>query len=399
MQTIWQRIKTPKGWRYSTVEQGPGKKTGDLQGPFYIRPSKDGKQYWHHLASESFAEAQQEAEKFEAVLDAASKGLTVAEAEKVSNAFRVTVKSAIDTYLEQKSSKARKTVLQYTRTLLEFLEAITACRVKFLDEITTDVLRKYKKFLENREYAAKTIDTRMNIVFFLLKKNNVKARIPMDELPTVEEEPAVPYTDEELEKLFAVMDSETRLRYDFFLGTACRDREVSYASWNDIDFAKKEYHIRRKPDVNFTPKSHESRTVPIPTSLVEALKARRKRNPNDRWIFSNTEGKPDNHFLRKLKKIALRAGVNCGHCRTTITIGDYDRKKKIEVTCAESPVCEHFYLHRFRKTCATRWLAAGVSLKNIKAYLGHKSLHTTDKYLGVTDNPEERRKIDRAHGD
>ena len=130
--------------------------------------------------------------------------------------------------------------------------------------------------MESEAYAGKTIDTRLNIVYFLLKKNGVTARLPRDEMPTIEEEAAVPYTDEEIEKLFAAMDDESRIRYKFFLGTGCRDKEVTFAAWNDIDFTKREYHIRRKEDVGFTPKSHESRTVPLPVSLVDALKARRK---------------------------------------------------------------------------------------------------------------------------
>ncbi len=40
-----------------------------------------------------------------------------------------------------------------------------------MDEITESVLRSYKKFMENQDYAGKTIDTRLNIVYFLLKKN------------------------------------------------------------------------------------------------------------------------------------------------------------------------------------------------------------------------------------
>ena len=51
----------------------------------------------------------------------------------------------------------------------------------------------------------KTIDARLNIVFFLLKKNGIKARIPLDEMPEVEEEAAVPYSDDELKKLFSEM--------------------------------------------------------------------------------------------------------------------------------------------------------------------------------------------------
>src|SRR2546426_12836068 len=87
--------------------------------------------------------------------------------------------------------------------------------------------------------------------------------------------------------LFAEMDEEEEIRYKFFLGTGCRDKEVTFAAWSDIDFDKKTYHVRRKEDVHFTPKSHESRTIPLPDSLVALLKARRKNAPHDRWIFVN----------------------------------------------------------------------------------------------------------------
>ncbi len=399
MQTIWQRVKTAKGWRYQRIAEGRGKRTGELLPPFYVRPTLSSKQKWQRLEAKTFAEAKQEAEQFDAVLDAAAKGLTVAEAEKLSNAKRITVRAAVDVYLEQKSAKARKTVLQYKRTLSEFLEALAACKVRFLDEINEAVLRKYKAFMESRKYAGKTIGTRLNIVYFLLKKNGVKTRLPRDEMPTIEEEAAVPYTDEEIKKLFTAMDEESLIRYKFFLGTGCRDKEITFAAWNDLDFTKTEYHVRRKEDVGFTPKSHESRTVPLPVSLVDTLKARRKKNPDSRWIFVNERGEPDNHFLRKLKRIALHAGLNCGQCQTTITVGKYDNKKKREVTCKTHPVCEHIYLHRFRKTCATRWQEHGIPLRTIQAWLGHKNLETTQKYLGVTDSGKLRPQIDAAFGD
>ena len=113
----------------------------------------------------------------------------------------------------------------------------------------------------------------------------------------------------------------------------------------------------------------------------------------------NGRGEPDNHFLRKLKRIALHAGLNCGQCRATITTGKYDRKKLTEVTCKTHPVCEHIYLHRFRKTCATRWQEHGIPLRTIQAWLGHKNLETTQKYLGVTDSGKLRGQIDAAFGD
>jgi len=399
MQTIYQRIKVENGWRYRRVEEGRGKKTGELRPPFYVRPTTGGRQGWSRLLAETFANAKQEAEHYDAVLVAKSKGLTVAEAENIANANRVPVRSAVDTYLEQKASRAKKTVQQYTLTLREFLEAMTLCRVKFLDEVSEGVLRKYKQHMERKGHAGKTCDTRLNIVYFLLKKNGIVARLPRDEMPVIEEEVAVPYTDDELEKLFAAMDDEQRIRYKFFLGTGCRDQEVTFAAWNDLDFTKSEYHVRRKEDVGFTPKSHESRTIPLPASLVASLKSHRKNHANDRCVFLNRDGKPDNHFLRKLKKIALHAGLNCGQCRSTLTVGKYDHKKELEVSCKTHPVCEHIYLHRFRKTCATRWQEHGIPLRTVQAWLGHKNLETTQRYLGVTDSKKLRPQIDKAFGD
>lgn len=397
--SLYIREKNSTGnWRYRRIKEGRGVRTGDLRAPFYARPFLDGKQVWKTLSAESFTEAKEEAEQFALALEAQAKGLTVAEFESLGNANRTAIKTAIETYLEQKSGKAKKTVMQYRLTFAEFIEALGG-KVRFLDEINENILRSYKKYLVSKGHAGKTIDTRLNIVFFLLKKNGIKARIPRDEMPTVEEEVAVPYTEEELKKLFAQMNEEESARYKFFLGTGCRDKEVTFAAWNDIDFDKKSYHVRRKEDVGFTPKSHESRTIPLPDSLIALLKERRKNAPHGRWIFVNQQGKPGNHFLRKLKTIALRAGLNCGQCRTTITEGRYEKRKRVEVSCETRPVCQHFYLHRFRKTCASRWEQHGVPIRTIQHYLGHKNLETTMLYLGIADSEKLRGNINAAFGD
>ncbi|PYU17546.1 MAG: hypothetical protein DMG32_27795 [Acidobacteria bacterium] len=210
--------------------------------------------------------------------------------------------------------------------------------------------------------------------------------------------------DEELKKLFNAMNDEERLRYKFFLGTACREQEVMYATWADINWGKKEYRIRQKEDVDFKPKSHEARITPLPTSLVNDLRDRHKNPPHERWIFINSDDSPETHFLDKLKRIALGAGVNCGHCRTTRTVqrtvaGNRYEKQQIEVSCKTHPVCERIKLHRFRKTKATQWHEAGIPVRTIQHWLGHKSLETTMLYLGITDSAKLRDKIDEAHGD
>jgi integrase/recombinase XerD len=145
----------------------------------------------------------------------------------------------------------------------------------------------------------------------------------------------------------------------------------------------------------FFPKTHESRTVKLPSSLVAELKARHKNAAGGRWVFPSKHGKPDGHFLRKLKKVAFRAALNCGHCRVTLKLNGKER----EVTCKTHATCEKFYLHRLRKTCATRWSNNGVSVRTIQAWLEHKSLETTQLYLGVQNSDKLQPNVDRAFGD
>lgn len=297
---------------------------------------------------------------------------------------RISVREAVEIYLDLKKDERPGTVAQYENVLGQFADY--HFQISSISEITVDHLRKFKDHLKREGYAPKTIDTRLNIVYFLLKKNGVEARIPRDEMPTVDEHPAKPYKPEELDRLFAAMDTEEFLRYQFFLGTACREREVAFASWEDIDWAEGTYHVCSKSDVDFSPKNHEERHVPMPDDLIALLRARYAQ-PHGRWIFVNEDGKPEGHFLRKFKAIAKRAGLNCGRCKTMIA--------GKEATCATRPLCEQFYLHRFRKTCATRW-AKKLDVRTVQHLLGHKSLATTQIYLGVTGGDELRAKINEA---
>jgi len=46
-------------------------------------------------------------------------------------------------------------------------------------------------------------------------------------------------------------------------------------------------------------------------------------------------------------------------------------------------------LHRFRDTAATRWLRAGIDVRTVPAWLGHKTLATTPKYLEPSPDTEK----------
>jgi integrase/recombinase XerD len=149
------------------------------------------------------------------------------------------------------------------------------------------------------------------------------------------------YKPQETKALFAAADQEEEETFKFFLGTGARDQEVQKARWVDIDFEGKVFHIIDDGDTKT--KDREERLVPMADNLVEMLRARRKRFPHARLVFPNEQGEPQGHFLRMLKELALRTGLNC----------DDACINKNGQSCKDTACCERWILHRFRKTFAT----------------------------------------------
>ena len=63
--------------RYQRIREGRGFRTGDLQGPFFIHVTYDGKQKWHKLQAETFEAAKVEAGLGAKAVEAQRLGLTV----------------------------------------------------------------------------------------------------------------------------------------------------------------------------------------------------------------------------------------------------------------------------------------------------------------------------------
>jgi integrase len=125
------------------------------------------------------------------------------------------------------------------------------------------------------------------------------------------------YQPEDLEALFRSCNPEERIRYLFFLLTGERDKEVRYTSWSDIDFNRKRVRVTAKKQLGFKPKDKEEREIPVPASLLDALREYKARqtgfNRND-LVFPTSQRRPDRKLENKLKRIAWRAGLNCGLC-------------------------------------------------------------------------------------
>jgi integrase len=398
IQTVYYRQKIEgTGWRYRPLAVGRRPEAAK-NGPYFIRVRNGtGKYQW---VKHDTAQAAQKAAKAAPVARKAQElGLTVDDLTNEANINRISIKTAIENYLQDRRFGRPRSIAAYENAFDQLLANVPR-GVRFIDQLASSrVLNSYVEFLREQDYSNKTITIRMGFVFSLLKANGVETPSKLIKLPKVQRTRTKAYNPDELSKLFAAMTPEEYLRYLFFVRTGCREQEVQYATWKDLDLKGLRFTVsgEGKSDVAFLPKNHEERQVPLTTELDSLLADHKKHAVSDRWIFTNEDGKPEGHFLRKFKTIAKRAGLNCGQCKTTIREGRYDNRHEVETTCESRPVCEEHYLHRLRKTAATNWLRSGFDLMKIKNWLGHKSLEVTQIYLdSEMHDPEEQAKFDRA---
>src|SRR5438874_7519706 len=88
------------------------------------------------------------------------------------------------------------------------------------------------------EYAAKTIETRMGVIFSMLKDNKketgVEYAAQLVSLPEPLHTRPKAYADDEIPKLFGVMAAEERVRYLFFLHTRSEEHTSELQSRRDL---------------------------------------------------------------------------------------------------------------------------------------------------------------------
>jgi integrase/recombinase XerD len=200
-------------------------------------------------------------------------GLTVDDLTNEANTNRISIKTAVENYLQDRRLGRRRSIAAYENAFDQLLANLPRS-VRFVDQLATSrVLNSYVEFLREQDYSNKTITIRMGIVFSLLKANGVEKPSKLIKLPKVERTRTKAYNSDELSKLFAGMTPEEYLRYLFFVRTGCREQEIQYATRKDLDLKALRFMVSGdgKSDVAFLPKNHEERQVPLTTELGSLL--------------------------------------------------------------------------------------------------------------------------------
>jgi integrase len=160
------------------------------------------------------------------------------------------------------------------------------------------------------------------------------------------------YDEAELERFFQACTKEEQAIFKAFYYTGLREQELAHLHWADLNLVKGILTVRAKPEEGFIPKDWEEREIPLHPKLVMLLKEVPRRHAD--LVFPTLKGNPNGHLLRMLKDVVARAKLR-----------------------------GHWYLHKFRKTFATRSLE-NTDIRTVQALLGHKNITTTARYLSTS---------------
>jgi integrase/recombinase XerD len=351
-----------------------GKPETHTEGAYYIEWYDNGKRKRRSVgknALDAFAAQKRQAQ----VLGAKAHGITVSEGDPTSP----TLGEACEEFLREiELHRKHKTFLQYS-TALTYLKESVGERKRLADVSRKDLLNFVQYIRQEKNLAERTAWTKLTVAVQLLKSNGIRGLLARKDWPRfVQTEPEV-YSPEQIQKLLATCDDFRRTLFEFFWMTGFREQEVQRVTWSDVDFTAQVVRVVAKPD--WRPKTWEEREVPMSDRLVQSLQYyRRVANTKTPYVFSTSTGQVCYHFLDMLKKTALEAGLNCGLCDNGTNI------------CAVSPVCDRWYLHKFRATFATM-LLQNTDLATVQRYLGHKDLASTMRYLRPARGSTARAKV------
>jgi integrase/recombinase XerD len=298
-----------------------------------------------------------------------------------------TVADAVDSYLDDMKPPQRepKTYMAYKYCLGLFT---AHCAKRYVQDVKREDLLAFIRKLYELGCGPRTAYNRAVIVSQFLKANGVVKLLSNRDWPAYVEPIRSIYEGEEIQALLKACDKEARVLYLCYLLTGLRDREIRHLTWRDIDFRTQVVRVTGKPLYGFKPKNKEEREVPVPVSLMSALKKFKdsKKAPPDALVFPNESGRPDKRHEFKLKRIAFHAGMNCGQC-----VSKYGNK------CSEGPHCAKFFLHKFRHTFATRNLQDHVcDIKTLQNWMGHKDLASTMIYLKAVRNKDVMARVNSS---
>ena len=310
------------------------------------------------------------------------------------------IKEVVDAFCSRPPLGLRPTTLtKYTFDLRSFEEWARRSQKTHLSQLGRQEIRDFMVYLVREQgLELKTAVNKAVIVLKQMRDAGAEIKMQKGDWPRVTEEQPDIYTPEMLRPLFAAMTPREYVLYMTFLLTGFRDQEVGFLARPDFNPQAATLKVSKKAGHKFDPKNYMERTIPIVPQLVELLEDHvRKLDAKEYFLFATTMhnvgkglngGQRDKHMLIKLKRVALRAGMNCGRCEAMF--------HKQPASCKDKPICRRWTLHKFRHTYATTLLHLGFDILTVQRLLGHRKIESTMKYLRMLQPESLRLKMDAS---
>lgn len=390
---ILKKVKVGKNWNLYPAVVEPngklrdkvrvrGKVEGHPEGYYYIEWWQDGRK---REQIKDRAEVVDRARRKALELVANRAGIETVQ--ENGNGTAHTLAEAVASYLKDVEPPQRepKTYAAYKYCLELFA---STCAKRYVQDVKREDLLAFIRKLYELKCGPRTAYNRAVIVSQLLKTHGITKLLQNRDWPEYVEPIRPIYEDQEIQAILKACDADERVLYLSYLLTGLRDKEMRVLTWRDIDFRTHVVRVTRKAQYGFKPKNKEEREVPVPASLIVALKKYKgtKKLLPDALVFPNEVGRPDKRHEFKLKRIAFHAKLNCGQCVT-----------KFGNKCSEGPYCSNFFLHKFRHTYATRNLQDHVcDIKTLQVWMGHKDLQSTMVYLKAVRNKDVMARVNSS---
>jgi site-specific recombinase XerD len=235
------------------------------------------------------------------------------------------------------------------------------------DRLTEAQLREFFLFLKNdKKHAAASLRLAFHGIRFFYRRTVPRDWPILEQLRIrpVRTLPDVLTRDEVHRLVGAVRTPHNRAYFWTLYSLGLRLNEGLHLQVSDIDGARRLVHVHRG-------KGSRDRYVPLPPRTLGILREYWATHRNPCWIFPAV-GR-DQRAAATADSPMVRSSVQGALRRVVRQIG----------------LKKHVHIHTLRHCYATHLLEAGVSLRLIQTYLGHRSLTTTMLYLHLTSQGQE----------
>lgn len=178
------------------------------------------------------------------------------------------------------------------------------------------------------------------------------------------------------ETVWTLIEATRAFHFQVFFRTTytcgLRLGDARHLTTQDVDTERMLLHVRHT-------KGHSQRSVPLPQATLDALREYWRTHRHPKWLFP---GRADLKQIAAADKPISERSVQRAFAQLVRSL---DLK--------QPGLCPHTLRHSY----ATAMLEAGVNLKVLQAYLGHKNLQATEVYLHLTRHSDEhaRRVVER----